>query len=355
MTLFRKIASFVVILSAIFSPLSVFAGNQLIATIKGTGATAQVYSVSTDHLTGSNVVTNSSGTIEELMDYYPYGDIRLDEKAGSFNEQRKFAGHEYDVDTSLSYMNARYYNGKIGRFVSQDPAFWDFSHAQVQLVDPQSWNSYAYARNNPLINIDESGQFWDTVLDTATTYYDSVRYGERMMVAAAGAVNIGIGTAMNNQGLINAGDAQLSQGVQGMNSLRGDIAMDAAGTAIPGVPILGLKAVGKVDDVGKAIKSTDGIVKNIDGIFRRAAEHSDARNHYPGKSVQEIENIAKNTYNNFDIKVNIKDIKKYFYNAKTNDLFINNPKNPTIFKPDKGLDYLKSTVKKDIARGGGLK
>ncbi len=137
----------------------IYAGDQLIATIKGTGASALVYSVATDHLTGSNVVTNSSGTIEELMDYYPYGDIRLDEKAGTFSEQRKFGGHEYDGETGLSYMNARYYNGETGRFVSQDPEFWRMSKLNIQLADPQSWNSYVYARNNPLVNVDIDGNF----------------------------------------------------------------------------------------------------------------------------------------------------------------------------------------------------
>ncbi len=127
----------------------IFAGDELVATVKGTGAAAQIYFVHTDHLTGSNVITNGPGTVEELMDYYPYGDIQLDEKASTFSEQRKFAGHEYDVDTGLSYMNARYYNGKVGRFVSEDPSFLSVTS---DLTNPQDWNSYSYARNNPLIN-----------------------------------------------------------------------------------------------------------------------------------------------------------------------------------------------------------
>ncbi len=149
----------------------IFAGDTLIATIKGTSASAAVYPISTDHLTGSNVVTNSSGTIEELMDYYPYGDIRLDEKTGTFSEQRKFAGHECDTDTGLSYMNARYYNGKMGRFVSQDPAYLAVGNATrlksitemdiyQYLSDPQALNSYSYARNNPLQYIDPTGEFF---------------------------------------------------------------------------------------------------------------------------------------------------------------------------------------------------
>lgn len=32
-------------------------------------------------------------------------------------KQSVFIGEEYDVDTGLSYMNARYYNVTIGRFI----------------------------------------------------------------------------------------------------------------------------------------------------------------------------------------------------------------------------------------------
>jgi RHS repeat-associated protein len=56
-------------------------------------------------------------------------------------------------------MNARYYDSGIGRFVSQDPEFWKMSKLDIQLVDPQSWNSYTYARNNPLANVDPTGNF----------------------------------------------------------------------------------------------------------------------------------------------------------------------------------------------------
>ncbi len=56
-------------------------------------------------------------------------------------------------------MNSRYYDSGMGRFVSQDPEFWKMSKLNVQLVDPQSWNSYVYARNNPLVNVDIDGNF----------------------------------------------------------------------------------------------------------------------------------------------------------------------------------------------------
>ena len=86
----------------------------------------------------------------------------------AFNEQRKFIGQEYDADTGLNYLNARYYDAKRGQFISQDPNFWAIGdEKQVKaltgktqqeiLADPQLLNSYSYARNNPIINSDPTG------------------------------------------------------------------------------------------------------------------------------------------------------------------------------------------------------
>ena len=141
-------------------------GGQSVATVKGTGAGASVFSVHTDHLTGSSVVTNSGGTQEELMDYFPFGNVRLDQKAGSFGEKKQFAGSEFDADSGLNYMEARYYHSTVGRFVSQDPLFLDMGTdlAKYQkelaeiLGDPQKLNSYSYVENNPLKLIDPTGE-----------------------------------------------------------------------------------------------------------------------------------------------------------------------------------------------------
>lgn len=54
--------------------------------------------------------------------------------------------------TGLDYFGARYYSGAQGRFTSPDAPF-----ADQQVEDPQSWNLYAYVRNNPLKNTDPTG------------------------------------------------------------------------------------------------------------------------------------------------------------------------------------------------------
>ncbi len=147
----------------------IFLGDTAIATVRGTDKDAVPYSIQTDHLTGSNITTDASGNLAELTDYYAFGTMRIDSQTGDFTEKRKFTGHEYDADTGLTYANARYYDAKIGRWLSEDPVFLLFGDSeqvkqitgqelQQYLSDPQNYNSYAYARNNPLRYNDPTGQ-----------------------------------------------------------------------------------------------------------------------------------------------------------------------------------------------------
>lgn len=70
---------------------------------------------------------------------------------------RIYIGQEFDQDTELNYLNARYYEGTRGQFISQDPMFRSFDEAW--LADPQNQNSYSYARNNPINRSDPTGLF----------------------------------------------------------------------------------------------------------------------------------------------------------------------------------------------------
>jgi RHS repeat-associated protein len=122
----------------------------LLATVEGSGVgTATTTYLHPDHLGGTNVATDADGAISQTLDYYPYGSQRI--ATGSFDEQRRFIGEEYDGDTDFSYLNARYYQGSRGQFMSQDTAVMAFDGSDKQLLlDPQQLNSYSYARNNPL-------------------------------------------------------------------------------------------------------------------------------------------------------------------------------------------------------------
>jgi RHS repeat-associated protein len=123
----------------------------------GTSTTSTVVSyISTDILGGSNVVTNSAGSVVETLSYYPYGGIRIDNKAGA-NVARKYIGQMYDGQTQLDYLNARYYDGSRGQFISEDPMFLGNPNAQ-NLQDPQSLNAYSYAEDSPITKKDPTGK-----------------------------------------------------------------------------------------------------------------------------------------------------------------------------------------------------
>jgi len=64
-------------------------------------------------------------------------------------EDYKFTGKERDTETGLDYFGARYYDSKIGRWLSVDP-----------LADKSPGVSpYAYSLNNPLNYVDPDGKF----------------------------------------------------------------------------------------------------------------------------------------------------------------------------------------------------
>ena len=105
-----------------------------------------------DHLGSTSVTTNSTGaTLEEDLDYYPYGGIA----SGSSSDHYLFTGKERDTESGLDSFGARYYTSGMGRFTSPDPLL-----SSGQLSNPQAWNRYTYTLNNPLRIVDPTG-LWD--------------------------------------------------------------------------------------------------------------------------------------------------------------------------------------------------
>lgn len=89
---------------------------------------------------------DASGNVTETFDYKPYGAQAL----GVAPNGPGYTGHVGDPDIGLVYMQARYYDPAIGRFMSVD---------QV-LVSPGAIfasNSYVYVQANPLGLTDPSG------------------------------------------------------------------------------------------------------------------------------------------------------------------------------------------------------
>jgi RHS repeat-associated protein len=89
---------------------------------------------------------DASGNITATFDYTPYGTTAL----GTPPNGPGYTGHVNDPETNLVYMQARYYDPATGHFLSVDP----ISPAEG---DAFNFNRYAYASNNPIVNIDPDG------------------------------------------------------------------------------------------------------------------------------------------------------------------------------------------------------
>ena len=111
---------------------------------------------------------NSWGKLLNLTDYSSNG-------LGRRNPFR-FKGYYYDEELGMYYLNSRYYDPEVGRFISPDTT--DILEVQDDLYDK---NLYAYCDNNPVMRIDSSGAVWHlavgAVVGVATQFVADVGIG----------------------------------------------------------------------------------------------------------------------------------------------------------------------------------
>jgi len=53
----------------------IFANDVLVATIEKTGQATTTNYIHTDHLAGTGAITDESGEVVQILDYYPFGEI----------------------------------------------------------------------------------------------------------------------------------------------------------------------------------------------------------------------------------------------------------------------------------------
>lgn len=137
-----------------------------IATSTWDGTDSELVYHHKDHLGGTHVETDETGSVLEYIVYKPFGGVLVDNKSGAYENNLKYTGKELDSDTGYYYYGARYYNGTYGRFLSQDPVYLAVGISMSTLdvlADPQSLNSYSYSRNNPINLNDPDGRQWEWV------------------------------------------------------------------------------------------------------------------------------------------------------------------------------------------------
>jgi RHS repeat-associated protein len=99
----------------------------------------------------TKVTSSGSASICYDADFTPFGSEMM--HTTTCAPSYKFTGYERDSETGLDYAFNRYYNSRIGRFMSSDP----LGPAASNYANPQSLNRYAYVLNNPMSFIDPRG------------------------------------------------------------------------------------------------------------------------------------------------------------------------------------------------------
>ncbi len=114
----------------------------------------------------------ASGTLLEEFTYDAWGNftssldtvhsIPTGEQLAAVGTGFRYRGYYYDTETGLYYLNARYYDPAIHRFVNRD----DLSCLGAT-GDFNSYNLYAYCGNNPVMFVDPMGTTLQSALEKA--------------------------------------------------------------------------------------------------------------------------------------------------------------------------------------------
>jgi RHS repeat-associated protein len=95
-----------------------------------------------DHLGSTTTLTDASGNVSSSASYDSFGN-----STNNLTTRYQYTGREYDNFTGLNFYRARWYDSKLGRFVSEDPI--GFAGGDVNL--------YGYVKNKPLKYRDPRG------------------------------------------------------------------------------------------------------------------------------------------------------------------------------------------------------
>ncbi len=118
--------------------------RQVLLSMKRGG---QQYVYHRDHVGSVIQITDKDGAVVNTYQYDSFGNT-IAQTLGVENPFR-YAGAHYDAETGLYYMKFRYYDPRIGRFLTPDPY-------SIVASGP---NLYTYVKNNPVNYADPQGLF----------------------------------------------------------------------------------------------------------------------------------------------------------------------------------------------------
>ena len=199
-----------------------------IAVTKG----ADTFFYHQDGLGSVTDLTDSAGVTTKSYAYDSYGNVL--ESPGTPDQLYSYTGREFDTESGLYYLRARYYDPTTGRFLQEDPI--GFAGGDI--------NVYRYVYNNPSTYFDPNGL-------GPTGAAGGAAIGTAVGAVAGGAFLGGVGAAGGTLAL--PGGGTIGGAAAGLNAgaALGAIAGAAIGAAIGSTVedlLLQMSSVGNVGD-----------------------------------------------------------------------------------------------------------
>ncbi len=162
----------------------------------------QKYFYHTDGLGSITNLTDQTGATVKTYQYDAFGNII--NQTGTLVNPFTYTGREYDSESGLYYYRARYYDGRIGRFLQEDPVGY-----------LGGLNLYVYVKNNPLNFVDpwgwrEEKSWWNYYLGALIQGLNepsviSNRRFEESLINAMRYTYIDVGASFSTKGTLGPG------------------------------------------------------------------------------------------------------------------------------------------------------
>lgn len=172
-------------------------------------------------------LADQNGNLIAKYSYDPWGKLLSVTPNGWLDEQNayylevaeanplRYRGYYYDSETGFYYLQSRYYDPEIGRFINAD------SYASTDATGLLSTNMFAYCENDPVNRSDPSGELFGTIsgliVGGLTGALSAYINGDDILAGTiTGAVNGGICGLIVDSGVFTGGISLLLCGVTGV-------------------------------------------------------------------------------------------------------------------------------------------
>ena len=225
-------------------------------------------------------VISADGTILAAYTYDAWGNVLTSE--GSLAQQNpiRYRGYYFDTETSLYYLQSRYYDPAVGRWISADRA--DRLGANNDFT---SLNLFVYCGNGPVIRKDNGGNCWTLIIGAVAgvvtqyicdvsinllsgkSFVDSLRptsswadYGSAALSGVLAATGIGAGASIAANAALGGATYLANCAIEGEEVDALDLGLAVVGGAasgqVGGSGVNGGKLKGIVSTSKQILKST---------------------------------------------------------------------------------------------------